>query len=352
MVQAAGVTDLTRTPFGTLPDGRVVDRFVLAGGGAEVAVLTYGAVLHSVVVPDRFGTPGDVTLGYDDLAGYLADTASFGAVVGRFGNRIAGGRFELDATTYDLPRNNGPHCLHGGPDGFSHRLWSAEEVQGGVALTLVSPDGDQGFPGTLTATVTYTLSADGLRLDYAAHTDAPTVLNLTNHAYWNLDGAGTAEHHEVEVRASSYVPVDETAIPLGDTAAVAGTPLDFRLGKPLGAGLRAGTEQLVRSRGYDHTLVLDREPGAAPSLAAQARAPRSGRVLEVLTDQPGVQLYSANFLDGTVVGKGSVAYRQGDALCLETQHFPDSPNQPAFPSTVLRPGEQFRSSTILRFGTE
>jgi len=334
--------------FGTLPDGRPVERYVLQAGAVEVAVVTYGAVLQSVRVPDAAGTPGEVTLGFDDLAGYVADDAFLGATVGRFANRIADARFTLEGVEHRLPANNGAACLHGGPEGFHAQLWSAREVDGGVELFRTSPDGEMGFPGTLEATVTYRLDDDGLEIAYAATTDAPTVVNLTNHTYWNLSGGGTVEDHVLELPASRFVAVDAGLIPTG-LSPVDGTPFDFRTPRRVGDRLRDPHEQLRHAGGYDHAWVVD---GSGMRRAARVHDPRSGRVLEVLTDQPGVQFYSGNFLDGSVAGRGGRAMRQGDALCLETQHLPDSPNQPDFPSTVLRPGERYETRTVLRFGTE
>ena len=334
-------------PFGSLPDGRQVDRYVLRAGGVEVAVLTYGAVLQSVRTPDAEGVVAEVALGYDDLAGYLADGTYVGAVVGRFGNRIADGRFVLDGTEHVLPQNHGTSCLHGGPEGFHTRLWSAREVPGGVELTLTSPDGDMGFPGELTATVTYVLDDDGLTLTYGAVTDRPTVVNLTNHAYWNLAGGGTVEDHVLQLPAARFVAVDDRLIPTG-LAEVEGTPMDFRTPRRIGDRLREGTEQLRYAHGYDHAWLPD---GEGMRTAASVNDPSSGRTLEVLTDQPSVQFYSGNFLDGSVVGRGGRTFRQGDGFCLETQHLPDSPNRPEFPSTVLRPGEQYATRTTVRFGT-
>ena len=348
-----------REPFGSLPDGRGVERYVLQAGGLEVAVLAYGAVLQSVRAPDADGTVADVALGYDDLAGYLQDTTYVGAVVGRYGNRIAGGRFVLDGVEHRLPQNHGSSCLHGGPQGFHTRLWSGAEVPGGVELTLTSPDGDMGFPGTLTATARYVLDEDGLTLTYGATTDRPTVVNLTNHAYWNLAGGGSVEDHVVELPAERFVAVDDRLIPTG-LRPVAGTPMDFRTPHRLGERLREATEQLRYAQGYDHAWLLDGEElldgegfldGEGLHRAARVTDPASGRVLEIDTDQPSVQFYSGNFLDGSVVGRGGRAYRQGDGLCLETQHLPDSPNRPEFPSTVLRPGETYATRTAFRFGT-
>jgi aldose 1-epimerase len=339
-----------REHFGALPDGRKVDRFLLRSGGVEAAVLTYGAVLQSVRVPDASGAVAEVTLGYDDLDGYLSDTTYVGAVVGRYANRIAEGRFTLDGVEHVLPRNNGDACLHGGPAGFHTRVWDAREVPGGVELSLTSPDGDSGFPGTLTATATYVLDDDGLTVSYTATTDAPTVVNLTNHAYWNLDGAGTIEDHVLELPASRFVAVDAGLIPTG-IAPVEGTPMNFREPRRIGDRLRAPDDQLRHAHGYDHAWVLSDSDERELRLMARVRGPRWGRVLEVHTDQPSVQFYSGNFLDGSVTGRGGLAYRQGDGLCLETQHLPDSPNQPDFPSTVLRPGERYETRTLFRFGT-
>ena len=335
--------------FGTLPDGRPVERYVLEGGGVEAAVLTYGAVLQSVRAPDSAGRTAEVTLGYDDLDGYLSDVGYLGAVVGRFANRIGKGRFSLDGVEHVLPSNHGAACLHGGPEGFHAQLWSARGVPGGVELSRTSPDGEMGFPGTVDVTVTYTLGDDGLDLRYSATTDRPTVVNLTNHAYWNLAGGGTAEDHVLELPASSFVAVDADLIPT-EVTAVEGTPLDFRTPRRIGDRVRASHPQLLHARGYDHAWVLD--PADGLRLSARVRDPGSGRVLEVLTDQPSVQFYSGNFLDGAAVGRGGLAMRQGDGLCLETQHLPDSPNRPDFPSTVLRPGERYETRTLLRFGTE
>ena len=338
-------------------DGTPVQRWLFEDGRVQVAVLSYGATIQSVVVPDRAGELADVVLGFDDVAGYAAQHPYFGATVGRYANRIAQGRFSLDGREHRLPVNNGPNCLHGGSEGFDRRHWQVMPVEqdgaAGVRLEITSPDGDNGFPGTLTASVTMTLRGSDLRLDYEATTDAPTVVNLTNHAYLNLAGAGSGsvESHELQVPASRFVEVTPELVPTGRLRDVHATPFDFRAPRPLGSRLRVGDEQVVRAQGYDHCLVLDRsaEAGAETTLAARLHDPGSGRVLEVWTDQPGLQLYSGNFLDATLVGKGGRVYRQGDGLCLETEHFPDSPNQPDFPSTVLRPGETFTSATELRF---
>ena len=347
---------MQRSEFGRLDDGRTVERFVLGGDALQVAVLAYGATIQSLLVPDRDGRVDDVVLGFDDLAGYLAPQPYFGATVGRYANRIAGGRFSLDGVQHQLPANDGPNCVHGGPAGFDKALWSAQAAGAdSVQLRHTSPDGDMGFPGRLTASVTFTVIGSDLRIDYEATTDRATVVNLTNHSYFNLAGAaaGSVEDHEVRVQASRYTPVDDVLIPTGELAAVDGTPMDLRTFRPIGAALGDGREdeQLRRAAGgFDHNWVIDGSEPAREHLAAQAREPATGRTLEVWTDQPGVQFYTGSLLDGTVVGKGGRAHQKGDAFCLETQHFPDSPNQPAFPSTVLRPVETYRTSTVFRFG--
>ena len=352
-------------PFGTLSDGTAVTAFRLRSDELEVTVLDLGGVLQSVLAPDREGRRSDVVLGFDAAEPYATVSPYFGALVGRYANRIANARFSLNGREYRLPANNGPNCLHGGPDAFDTRHWDADELGAtGVRLSLVSPDGDEGFPARLAVTVTYTLTGDSLRLEYEARNEEAdggpaTVVNLTNHTYWNLagEGSGSVGEHELQVHASRYTPTDATSIPTGEIAPVEGTPFDFRTSTPLGARWRDGDEQLALAGGYDHNLVLDGASGGAPerkglALAAVVREPGSGRVLEVWTDQPGVQVYSANKLDGSLRGKAGRLYRSGDALCLETQHFPDSPNHPDFPSTVLAPGESFRTSTIFRVTTD
>lgn len=343
-----------RTPFGVTRDGRAVERYVLRDGGLQAAVLTYGATLQVLEVPGGDGRPVDVVLGYDDVAGYEDGPGYLGAVVGRYANRIARGRFELDGRTYSLPVNNGPNCLHGGTYGFDRVVWNARplpEAGAALELSLVSPDGDMGFPGTLRVSVTYALAGAELTISYRATTDAPTVVNLTNHAYFNLAGAGsgTVEGHELQLDASRYVPVDATGIPLGGLADVDGTPMDFRRPTAVGARLRSPTEQLLNVQGYDHCWVFD---GGSDLTRPRAvlRDPGSGRRLEVRTDQPGVQLYTGNYLDGSTVGKAGRTHRQSDGLCLETQHLPDAPNQPGFASTVLRPGEEYATTTVLGLG--
>jgi aldose 1-epimerase len=345
--------------FGILGDGTAVERHVLRSDRLEVGVLSYGGVLQSVSAPDRDGARADVVLGFDDLDDYVEKSPYFGALVGRYANRIAGARFSLNDRSYELPANNGPNTLHGGPDGFDKRVWAVDDsTAGALRLTLESPDGDEGFPARLRLAVTYTLAGDRLRLDYEATNVEPdggpaTVVNLTNHTYWNLagEGAGSVAEHELRVIAGRYLPIDETSIPLGDPAPVEGTPFDFRAPTAIGARWRQGHDQLAVAGGYDHNYCLDGADGGAPvrdglALAAVVAEPGSGRVLEVWTDQPGVQLYSGNKLTGSLRGKAGRLYRAGDAFCLETQHWPDSPNHPGYPSTVLGPQQTFRTSTV------
>jgi aldose 1-epimerase len=353
-----------RDVFGTLPDGRDVDRWTLTDEtGTSAAVLTYGAIVQSLTVPDAHGQPANVALGFSALADYLERSPYFGCVAGRYANRIAGGRFELAGTTYQLPLNDPgrPNTLHGGPGGFHQRLWDARPVTvangAGVELSLVSEDGDEGFPGRLDATVRYSLSGGALRIDYEAITDAPTVVNLTNHSYFNLtgEGAGTIEDHVLTLAASRYLPVDARLIP-ADPAPVAGTPFDFEAGTALGARLDDPHDQLKLANGYDHCFVFD-EAGLAsgpagadePRLVGTLADPKSGRAMDLLTTEPGIQLYTANTLSAELVGPSGGSYGPRAGVALETQHFPDSPNRPDFPSTVLLPGEVYRSTTILRF---
>jgi aldose 1-epimerase len=347
---------VTRAPFGTLPDGRAVELFTLANGaGMNVAIMTYGATIVSLETPDRTGRPGDVVLGYDSLAGYLRASPYFGSIVGRYGNRIGGGRFTLDGRTFQLTTNDGPNHLHGGVVGFDKVLWQAEptatDSSASVAFTYVSPDGEEGYPGTLRARVTYTLDpGNRLTVDYQAATDAPTPVNLTQHSYFNLSGASDILSHQLVLAADRYTPVDSTLIPTGELAPVEGTPFDFRTPTAIGARIAQDDEQLRRGRGYDHNFVLIRE-GAGLVFSARVTDSTSGRVLEIFTTEPGIQFYSGNFLDGTITGKGGKVYSHRSGFCLETQHFPDSPNQPDFPGTILRPGEEYRSTTVFAFGS-
>jgi aldose 1-epimerase len=348
---------LTVEPFGTAPGGEAVELVTLTNtNGVQLRAMSYGAIIVSLIVPDRNGALGDVVLGYDSLAGYVASSPYFGAVVGRYGNRIARGRFTLDGTQYTLAVNNGVNALHGGLRGFDKVVWRVDTAQAGegnrVTFRHVSPDGDEGYPGTLTASVSYTLTdANEVRIAYEATTDKATPVNLTQHTYFNLAGGGDILGHTLTLAADRYVPVDTTLIPTGELAPVAGTPFDFTSAQAVGARIDAQHDQLRNGWGYDHTFVLTRgDTGLA--LAATLREPTSGRTLQVLTTEPGVQFYSGNFLDGTLTGKGGVVYQRRSGLCLETQHFPDSPNQPSFPSTILQPGAVYRSQTVWKFAVE
>ena len=345
------------TPFGTTTDGIAVQLFTLVGvGGARATITNYGGTLTSLQVPDRHGRLGHVVLGFDEVSGYQSPafrqtTPYLGALIGRYGNRIARGRFELDGRHFQLSINNGPNSLHGGVRGFDQRIWQAEPGTSpeGPTLTLTyrSPDGEEGYPGNLRTTVRYTLTAaNALIIDYEATTDQPTIVNLTSHAYFNLslDTSPDILGHELQLAADRYTVVDDTLIPTGELRPVAGTPFDFRA--PHAIGARIGQVP----GGYDHNWVLNEATGS--HRAAHVYDPASGRTLEVTTDQPGVQFYAGNFLDGSLVGRGGVAYGKHAGFCLETQHFPDSPNQPAFPGTVLRPGQAFRSRSTYTFGLQ
>ncbi|MEU3856225.1 aldose epimerase family protein [Streptomyces sp. NPDC028722] len=354
---ATGGRKPVREPFGTLTDGTKVHRWSLENGGTRLKVLSYGGIVQSLEIPDRHGRHADVVAGFGDIADYEAKSPYFGALIGRYGNRIGKGRFTLDGTSHQLSVNDGVNHLHGGAKGFDKHVWHVEPfTEGsdvGLHLHYTSVDGEMGYPGTLRTKVTYTLTRHGdWRIDYAATTDRSTIVNLTSHVYWNLagEGSGTIEDHELTIAAARYTPTDSGLIPTGELAGVAGTPFDFRRGKPVGRDLRAGHEQQVTAKGYDHNWVLDKGVTARPEHVATLRDPRSGRTLRIATDQPGLQFYSGNFLDGTLTGTGGRTYRQGDALCLETQHFPDSPNHPDFPSTVLRPGQTYRTTTVHTFG--
>jgi aldose 1-epimerase len=325
--------------FGVLPDGKAVRMFTVRTGGVVARFSDYGARWCGLTMAD--GT--DVVLGYATLAEYVADTTYSGAVVGRFGNRIGGGTFELDGKRYHVPLNNGPNCLHGGPVGFDRHVWAAEATADGVEFTLVSPDGDQGFPGTLTVVVRYTVTEDSVRIDYTATTDAATVVNVTNHAYFNLAGSGLVLDHEAMLTADRYTPTDEALIPTGELAAVEGTPFDFRVARRIGDRIDGDHEQLVRAGGYDHNWVL----GGAGEMKLAARAEAGGRWMSVETTEPGVQFYSGNFMNETATA-GKYARRGG--FCLETQKYPDSPNKAGWPTAVVRVGEVMRSRTVFRFG--
>ena len=344
--------------YGMTADGIRIDEYTLRNRrGTEVKCITYGGILTSISVPDRQGRFANVALGFDSLAQYEGDHPYFGAITGRYANRIAAGRFELDGVDYQLTCNAGANSLHGGQVGFDKRIWRARQDASGVELTYESPDGEEGYPGRLGVTVRYSLDeSNGLRIDYEAATDAPTVLNLTNHSYFNLmgEGEGAIYDHILTLNADHFTPTDETQIPTGEIASVAGGPFDFRRAKAIGPGQRSADPQILMSKGYDHNYVLNRDGLSEGELGLAARVyePGSGRIMEVWTTEPGLQFYGGNVLDTTLVGASGRLYRQSDGLALETQHFPNSPNQPEFPSTVLRPGERFKSTTIYRFSTD
>jgi aldose 1-epimerase len=350
------VPSIDREPFGQLADGRPVDAITLSNGRMHVRLLTYGAIVQALHVANRDGKLDDVVLGYDSLGEYVRDSRYFGAIVGRYANRIANASFTIDGRTFELPANEGTNQLHGGPEGFHRAVWSAEafEREGavGVHMHLTSPDGASGFPGTLSVVATYTLTNDDeLIVDFAATTDQPTPINLTQHSYFNLAGhdRGDVLGHELMVAASRYTPVDTRLIPTGELRDVTGTPFDFRKGTPIGARIGDDDEQLRIVNGYDHNFALDRAPNSAASLAARLCEPTCGRVLEVLTTEPGLQVYSGNGLGDRAIGKEWRVYARYAGVALETQHFPDSPNKPDFPSAILRPGAELRSRTIFRF---
>jgi aldose 1-epimerase len=355
----AFAAEATRAPFGTTPDGIVVEAVTLrAGNGVSARIISYGATLQALLLPDNAGRSADVVLGYDDLADYVAKPQFFGSTVGRYANRIAGARFALDGKTYRLAANNGPNALHGGTKGFDKVVWTITEVKSGpvasVTLTYTSRDGEEGYPGTLTSTVTYSLDENRtLTTSYEARTDKPTIVNLTNHSLFNLAGVPANRgilDHRLTVNADTYTPVDATLIPTGELRSVDGSPFDFRRSTVIGARIRdASDTQIAIGRGYDHNFVLRGGVTATPKLAARVEDPVSGRVLELYTTEPGVQVYTGNFLDGTTTGKSRVVYRQGDGLALEPQKYPDSPNQTAFPSARLDPGETYRQTSYYRF---
>lgn len=347
----------SRQSFGKTDTGEQVELYTLTNSkGVAAAITNYGGILVSLKVPDRAGQLADVVLGFDALDGYLKAHPYFGAIIGRYGNRIAKARFTLNGVEYQLARNEGENSLHGGIKGFDKAVWTAKEIDGGkgLELTYLSKDGEEGFPGNLAVTVTYSLNDENeLKIDYAATTDKDTVVNLTNHSYFNLAGQGEGDvlGHVVTINADRFTPVDAKLIPTGELRPVEGTPFDFRSPRGIGERINDKDEQLVLGKGYDHNFVLNRT-GEGLALAARVVEPKTGRVMEVLTTEPGMQFYTGNFLDGTITGKGGKVYRQRYGFCLETQHFPDSPNKPEFPSVVLKPGEQYRSTTIYRFGAE
>ncbi len=354
-VQAVPSAQVEKQPFGTTAAGIAVDVYTLTNtSGAKVKIITYGARVVSIEVPDRSGKLADVSLGYDDLQGYEKDSSFLGAIVGRYGNRIALGRFTLDGKTYTLATNNNGNHLHGGLRGFDKVVWTGKgSVVAGTArlrLAYLSKDQEEGYPGNLSVTVIYTLTnRNELRMDYSAQTDKATVLNLTNHAYFNLAGAGSGDilNHQIRINALRFTPTNETSIPTGELRSVKGTPLDFTKATPIGARIEEKYEQLISGAGYDHNFVLNK-PAGKLGLAAEVYEPTSGRVLRVFTTEPGVQFYSGNFLSGAI-GKQGLAYPRRSGFCLEAQHFPDSPNKPKFPTTVLRPGGRYTQTTTYEF---
>lgn len=350
LVALPALGDVSKMPYGTTPDGQAVDQYTITNGHVTAKIITYGGIITNLIVPDRDGKPGDVVLGFDDLSGYTGTHPYFGALVGRYANRIAKGKFTLDGKDYTLATNNGPNALHGGLAGFDKKVWKAEPVgPNALKLSYTSPAGEEGYPGSLTAIVTYTVTDDdGLRIDYEATADAPTPVNLTNHTYFNLSGVPghTILGHAVQLEADKYTPVDDTLIPTGKIDPVEGTPLDFRTPHAIG-------ERIAQMKGdpggYDHNVVLRSGGSKEPVLAATVSDPHSGRVMTMLTTEPGVQFYSGNFLDGSNVGKTGKAYPKHAGMCLEAQHFPDSVNREDFPSTILRPGQTYRQTTIYKF---
>jgi aldose 1-epimerase len=342
-----------KASFGKTPEGVEIEAYTLYNAqGAYAKLITYGATVAELHVPDKNGKMGDVVLGFDNLAGYLGNHPHFGGAIGRYGNRIAKGKLVVDGKEYQLAINNAPNSLHGGPTGFDRRVWKGESVQvkdgAAVRFTYLSKDMEENFPGNLTATVTYTLTnTNEFKLEYTATTDKDTVVNLTNHSYFNLAGSGDVLKHVLYLNADKYTPVDSTLIPTGEIASVENTPLDFR--KPTEIGARIG--EIKDIGGYDHNFVVNGEAGKL-RIAARVTEPTSGRQMEVWTTEPGVQFYSAIGLNGSIVGKGGIAYPKYGALCLETQHFPDSPNRPNFPSTALKPGTKFHSETIYKFSAK
>lgn len=349
--QAPGT--IVKSSFGQLPDATEINLYTMVNhSGITMKVTNYGGIITSLLVPDKNGNTTDIVLGYDSLSGYLAATPYFGALIGRYGNRIAKGKFMLDGKEYFLAQNNGPNHLHGGVKGFDKVVWDAEEFTTdstvGLKLHYQSKDGEEGYPGNLDINITYTLSDHNtLTFDYIATTDKATPVNLTQHSYFNLAGGGDIKSHVLMISASRYTVVDSTLIPTGELRDVKETPFDFITAKTIGRDLEATGGNPV---GYDHNFVLDTQ--SIKELAVRVAEPNSGRVMEVYTDQPGVQFYSGNFLDGTITGKSGVVYRQYSGFCLETQHFPDSPNQPAFPSTILKPGKTYHTTTMYRFSAE
>ena len=355
----AAQTKVTKSDFGKTPDGGAVDAYTLKDAKLEVKVITWGAHITSIKAPDKTGAIADVVMGYNGMdaqsaapgSGYIADLHSYkGSVVGRYGNRIAKGHFSLDGHPYTLTTNNNGNTLHGGTVGFDRHNWTAKEIPDGVELTLVSPDGDQGFPGKLTAHVRYTLVGDKLKIAYSATTDKPTVINLTNHSYFNLAGSGDILSHVLMLKADRYTPTNSELIPTGELAPVKGTPFDFNTPTAIGARIHDNDQQLKMAGGYDHNYVLTAPGLTTPSV--KVVEPTSGRVLTVYTTEPGVQFYSGNSLDPSIKGRTGTPEAKFSGFCLETQHFPDSPNEPKFPTTELKPGQTYHSTTIFQFSVQ
>ncbi len=343
---------ITKKHFGTTRDGAKVLLYTLNNGqGFELSVITYGGAITSLKTPDRDGNFGDIVLGYETLEAYTSNPRYFGALIGRHGNRIAQGKFRLNGVDYQLPQNNGANHLHGGFNGFDKRVWTAKEDGEVLQLSYFSKDGEENYPGNLTAEVDFRLLDNELRIDYRATTDRDTLVNLTNHSYFNLKGNGTILDHELTLNADRFTPVSKDLIPTGEIKTVAGTPMDFHRGKAIGSQITEGYDQLGFTGGYDHNFVLNDYDGSL-KFAVRLYEPSTGRVLEMLTTQPGMQFYSGNFLDGTLTGRNGIAYVKYAGLCLEPQHFPDAPNHAHFPSTVLRPGEEYKQTTIYHFSTE
>jgi len=354
--KGTGTMSITKSDFGVLPDGQKVSLYTLTNTQGAVAKITnYGGIVTELWMPDKSGTMGDIVLGFDNLQAYVKDSPYFGCIVGRYGNRIAKGQFTLDGVTYTLATNNGQNHLHGGIKGFDKVLWQAEPIEApdgvGLRLRYVSNDMEEGYPGNLDVTVVYTLTnANELRIDYTATTDKPTICNLTHHSYFNLAGQGKGDilGHVLTLNADRYTPVDAGLIPTGQIAPVSGTPMDFTQPTAIGARINSDDEQIKFGGGYDHNWALNKKPGEL-SLAATVYEPTCGRVMEIWTTEPAIQFYAGNFLDGTLIGKGGKVYKHRYGFCLETQHYPDSPNHPHFPSTTLRPGQIYRTTTVHKF---
>jgi len=351
---------ITKMPFGRTPEGQLVELYTLRNPkGMEATIMTYGGIVTSLKVPDRNGRFDDVVLGYDNLDGYLTNSPYFGALIGRYGNRIARGKFTLDGVEYQLAKNNGPNHLHGGLKGFDKVVWTVAEAEVGdhgpeLELTYLSKDGEEGYPGNLKVKATYTLTEDNaLQLKFKAATDKATVCNLTHHSYFNLAGGGDVLGHVVQINAGTFTPVDGGLIPTGELMPVAGTPFDFRAPTAIGAHINeTNNEQIKFAGGYDDNWVLNKKSAGGLELAARVSAPATGITMEVWTTSPGLQFYTGNFLDGTITGKGGKVYQFRDSFCMEPQHFPDSPNHPAFPTTELKPGETYQNTIIYKFLTE